>query len=100
RPRRFQKIEIALERRNRQRHATNARAEASRPDVGGIDEPVGLDCSPVRNQRVYTITLGYSLKHLCMLLHLHTQFFCPPETLAIDHMWQEKAVGRTPRCAR
>src|SRR5690348_8204774 len=78
---RLQKIVVALEWRNRQCHATNPWAEASCPRVGGVDEPIGLNHTPVRQQRAYAICAQHGAKNLGMLLHMNAQFFCPPEPL-------------------
>src|SRR5713226_5183536 len=85
--RRLQKIEVALEWRDRECHATNPWAEASCPGVGCVDEPISLNRSPVCHQCAYVIGMEYGIKNLGLLLHLNAQFFCPSEPFVIDHMW-------------
>src|SRR5215469_15615323 len=97
--RRLQKIVVAFEWRNSQCHTANAWTEARCPGVGGVDEPISLNRSPVRHERAYAIGTQHGSQDFGLLLHLHAQFLCPSEPLVIDHMRDEEAVGRTPGSA-
>src|SRR5579884_1617849 len=98
--RRLQKIEVALERRDREYHATNAWTEASCPGIGCVDEPIRLYRSPVCHQCTNAISMEHGANNLGLLLDLNAQFFCPSEPFSIDHMWEEEAVSRTPGRSR
>src|SRR2546421_6787616 len=94
----LQEIQVALKGRDRERHTANPRTDTLSPGVGGIHKPISLNSPLACYQRTDAASIEHGTLYLGLLLHLYTQFLCPPEPLSVDHMRQEKAIRRTPGC--
>src|SRR5437588_2896812 len=96
--RRLQEIQVALKGRDRECHTANPRTDTLSPGVGGIHKPISLNSPLACYQCTDAASMEHGTLYLGLLLHVHTQFLCPPEPLSVYHVRQEKAIARTPGC--
>src|SRR2546423_13842991 len=91
---------MALQRINAQLDPTKHPADARRPCVGGINEPVALDVATGGMERDDLIIGTPQSPHdTGPLQHSHAKFARASKTLDVNRVVIKKTVGRTPRGA-